>query len=257
MVSKNKKPKIFAIFIAYNAAKSLERFYKAFPKQLVDKIILVDDASKDETFNIGKKLGIECYRNAKNLGYGGNVKRALSIALEQDADVIIDIHPDGEYSTSSIEEALEKTFLGHEFILGTRFTEETNPSKTGMFLWKFYPLKVLNFIDKLILGIELHDFHQGFRVYTKELLEKINFLGNSDDYLFSFEIIVQAIHKNAKISEVPIITTYKGKKRGASLKSCIIYASGTFKTLSQFLLDKLGYPVKIFQDPKLNYTKKV
>jgi len=119
-----------------------------------------------------------------------------------------------------------------------------------MFLWKFYPLKALNFLDKVILGIELHDFHQGFRVYTKKLLEKVNFLENSNDYLFSFEIIVQAIYKNVKISEVPVITTYKGKKRGASLKSCVIYASGTFKTLSLFCLAKLGYSVKILQDPK-------
>ncbi len=243
------KPKIVTIFIAYNAAKTLENFYKNFPKQYCDEIILVDDCSKDKTVKIAKKLGIKTYRNPINLGYGGNMKRALSIALQKAADIIIDIHPDGEYKPSAIPEALEKVREGSQFVLGNRFSTLTTPIKNGMYVWKLLPLRILNSIDSLIFGVRINDFHQGFRVYTKVMLDKINYHDNSNDYLFSFELIAQAIYHKVKISQVPVETSYKGKKRGASLKNSIKYSLGTFKILLLFILAKLGSQTKLFQKP--------
>lgn len=241
-----KKLRIIAVFIAYNAAKTLASFYRDFPKELVDEIILVDDASKDKTFELAKTLGIKSYNNPTNLGYGGNMKRALNLALEDGADIIIDIHPDGEYKPSAIPAALKQIESGAEFILGNRFTGLNNPLKSGMYIWKFIPIWILNKIDKIILGTKVDDLHQGFRVYTRDLLEKVNYEENSNNYLFSFELIAQAVYNKVNVAQVPVETMYSGKKRGASIKNSIKYSLGTFKILLLFILAKLGFKNKLF-----------
>lgn len=242
-----KNPKIVAIFIAYNAESTLAKFWEELPKQYFDECILVDDVSKDNTFSIAQKLkGLKSYRNPVNLGYGGNLKKALAIALDHGADIIVDIHPDGEYKPSAIPLALEKIQKdGFEFVMGNRFTNIVDPLKSGMRFWKVLPLLILSYIDRLILGIEITDFHQGFRVYTKNLLRKVNFEKNSNNYLFSFELIAQSAFNKIKIGEVPVETNYVGKKRGASFKNSIKYSLGTFKVLLLFLLAKIGFKNKI------------
>lgn len=252
MMSVKNKPKIIAVFLAYNASKILEKFYREFPKELVSDIILVDDASKDNTFELAKKLRIHSYRNPINLGYGGNMKRALSLALSSGADVIIDIHPDGEYKPSAIPKALKKIEEGSEFVLGNRFTTLDNPLKSGMYFWKWIPIRLLNLIDKIVLGVSLDDFHQGFRVYTRKMLERINYHLNSDNYLFSFELIAQSVHQKIKITQVPVETSYTGKKRGASLKNSIKYSLGTFKILLFYILARMGFETELFKNPPPN-----
>jgi len=248
----NKKPKIIAIFIAYNAEKTLVEFWRELPKQYFDEFILVDDVSKDKTFEIAQKLkGLSSYQNPVNLGYGGNLKKALAIALSHGADIMVDIHPDGEYQPSAIPLALNKIQKdGFEFVMGNRFTNVSGPLKSGMHFWKIVPLLILSFVDRLILNIKITDFHQGFRVYTRDLLEKVNFEENSNNYLFSFELIAQSALAGIKIGEVPVETNYVGEKRGASLKNSINYSLGTFKILILFLLAKIGIKTKIFKKPK-------
>lgn len=243
-----KEPKVIVIFLAYNASRTLAKFYLEFPKKFVSDIILVDDASKDNTYELAKKLGITSYKNPVNLGYGGNMKKTLAIALKEGADIIIDIHPDGEYKPSAIPEALKKIREGSQFVLGNRFTSLTKPIKNGMYIWKLLPLRILNSIDSLIFGVRLNDFHQGFRVYTKDMLNKINYQENSNDYLFSFELIAQAIYNKIRISQVPVETNYTGKKRGASLKNSIKYSLGTFKILLLYILARFGFKNKFFQN---------
>jgi glycosyltransferase involved in cell wall biosynthesis len=240
--------KIIAVFIAYNAAGTLEDFYKLFPTYIVDEIILVDDSSKDNTYDLAKKLGISSYQNETNLGYGGNMKRALRIALEKGADIVIDIHPDGEYSPAAIPGALKEIDLGASFVLGNRFYDTKAPLLSGMRIWKFFPIIVLNKIAKWILGVKIDDLHQGFRVYSRTLLENVNFETNSNGYLFSFEIIAQAAYKKMTISQVPIQTNYTGKKRGASFSNSLQYSIGIFKVLFLYLLAKFFYRPAIFRD---------
>ncbi len=247
----NKRKKIVAIFIAYKAAKTLEPFYRNFPKKLFDEIILVDDASGDGTYELAKRLKIKSYKNKVTLGYGGNMKRALYLALKHDADFIVDIHPDNEYNPSAIPLALRQMRQGYEFVLGNRFSSKSSPLKSGMRFWKLVPITFLNFIDRTILNINVSDIHQGFRVYSKKLLEEVNYQANSNNYLFSFELIAQAAYKKIKIGQVFVKTNYTGKKRGASLKNSLIYSLGTFRILIKFLLAKIGVKDKLFENPKV------
>lgn len=253
----NKKAKIVAIFIAYNAEKTLKDFYKEFPKNLVDKMILVDDHSKDKTYQLSKKLGIPSFENKVNLGYGDNMKKAICLALKNGADIIIDIHPDGEYKPSAIPQMIDEMKNGAEFVLGNRFTLFNKPLKSGMFLWKVIPLRVLNLIDNLILNTNIKDFHQGFRGYSRKMLEKINFEENSNNYLFSFELIVQAVFRGIKIAQVPVETSYTGEKRGASLKNSIEYSLGTFKILWFYILAKLSIRNHLFENPERDINKRI
>lgn len=254
-----KKPKIIAIFIAYKAEKTLKKFWEEFPKHYFDECILVDDASGDKTFEIAKTLrGLKAYQNPVNLGYGGNLKRTVAIALNHGADIIVDIHPDGEYKPSAIPEALRKIQKeGYEFVMGNRFASVDQPLKSGMYAWKVLPLLALSYIDRLVLGVKITDFHQGFRVYTKKLFEKVNFEENSNNYLFSFELIAQSALTKIKIGEVPVETSYTGEKRGASLKNSVKYSFDTFKVLLLYLLAKMGFKTKIFKKSKGNLKSRI
>lgn len=242
-----KKPAIFAIFIAYNASKTLKSFYASFPRHLFAEIILVDDASGDGTFELAQSLGIRSYRNSVNLGYGGNMKRALELGLEHGGDVFVDIHPDGEYLPSCIPAALKEVSNGAQFVLGNRFKNPTTPLKSGMYFWKILPIWFLNFLARAVLRADIKDMHQGFRVYTREMLEKIGFKNNSDDYLFSFEVIAQAVLQKIPIAQIPVETHYCGTKRGASFKKSVLYSLGTFKTLLLFLMAKAGFRIRLFK----------
>jgi len=254
-----KKPKIIAVLIAYDAEKTLVKFWQELPKQYFDECVLVDDVSKDNTFAIAQKLkGLKSYQNSVNLGYGGNLKRALAIALSHGADIIVDIHPDGEYKPSAIPLALKKIQKnGFEFIMGNRFTKATGPLKSGMRFWKVLPLLTLSYVDRLILGLKITDFHQGFRIYSRNLFRKVSFEENSNNYLFSFELIAQAVLAGVKIGEVPVETNYAGIKRGASLKNSIKYSLGTFKILALYLLARTGLKNKIFQIPSENLNTRI
>lgn len=233
------KYKVIIVMPAYNAENTLEAIYKKIPKSLSRDIILVDDASEDKTFGKAKKLGIESSRNSNNLGYGGNLKVCFDKALKKGADIVVELHPDGEYEPSAIAPAVDKIIKGADLVLGNRFARSTIPR--GMYIWKYIPTRILSFVQAKILRISISDLHQGFRVYSRRLLEKINFENNSNSYLFSFEIIAQASFKSLSIQEVPVTCHYTGKKRGASLGNSITYALGTFKVLFFIVLARLGW----------------
>jgi glycosyltransferase involved in cell wall biosynthesis len=245
-----KPGKIVAILPAYNVAKSLPAFVAGLPKGVFSKIILVDDGSKDNTYEIAKKLnGIEVHKNLHNLGYGGNLKTLLSLAFDSGADVAIEIHPDGEYLTDGIVPGLQKVREGADMVFGNRFGAEKSLVESGMYAWKYPVTKFLSWFCNMVLGAHIPDLHQGFRIYTKNFADKVNFRAGSNDYIFSFEIIAAAAFKKLKIESVPVSTSYSGKKRGASLKSSVFYTLGTFRVLFQLVLLQLGIKNPIFSTP--------
>lgn len=245
-----KKPKmnkkVVLILPAYNASYTLKPFLNRLPKNIFAEIILVDDCSTDGTYELAKKQkDISVFQTLQNLGYGGNLKFCLGKALEKGADIIIELHPDGEYAPDGIKPAIQKIEKGAKLILG----ERKNLLSSGFPLWKYPFVKLLNFIDNLILGSSIVDLHQGFRVYSRELLEKVNFRAGSNNYIFSFEIIVQTIFQKLKIETVPVTVKYQGKKRGANLRPSIYYTLGTFLVSFFFLLAKLGLKSTLFAKP--------
>lgn len=235
-----KKEKVIVVMPAYNAAKTLMSSYRRLPKERLDEVILVDDASSDDTYKIAKKLPITVYRNSSNLGYGGNLKVCLTRALEHGATLIVEFHPDNQYDPSDLPLFLDKAKEGYDFALGSRFVHPKEALEHHMPLIKFMANRAMSFIDEFVLGLELSEFHSGFRLYTRKLLESIPYLQNSNDYLFSFEIIVQAVYKRLKIAEVPISCDYHPQMHTANFKNSTIYALGTFKTLAQYLISKFG-----------------
>lgn len=239
-----KKPiKVIAVFLAYNAAKTLKKFYETLPKENIDDFLLVDDMSQDQTLKVAGKLrGLRIYKNKTNLGYGGNLKRAISLALEAGADIVIDIHPDGEYLPSAIKPALNLMKKGgYDLILGNRFSTPADYFNNGMFGWKIIPVILLNSVCKVCLGIKLHDLHQGFRLYNKSLFAKVDISDNSNGFLFSFELIAQAVFTGCKLAEIPVKTKYQGPKRGATFVNSVKYAFGVFAVLAKFMLAKFGF----------------
>lgn len=233
-----KKKKVVVVMPAYNAAKTVVAGYKKIPLQYIDDVILVDDGSKDKTYEVAKKLPIKVFRNDVNLGYGGNLKVCLSKALEIGADIIIEYHPDDQYDPSALPKFIEKAQEGYDFALGSRFIFSKEALKNKMPLVKFFANRAMSFIDELVLGLELSEFHSGFRMYTRKLLESVPWRQNSDDYLFSFDIIAQAVFWNFKVAEVPISCRYHPAMHTANLRRSTIYALGTFKRLTEYLIAK-------------------
>lgn len=241
-----RKKKIIIFMPAFNAEKTLEHVFKKIPKGCYDDIILFDDASSDNTFAKAISLKIHAYRNSTNLGYGGNLKVGLKKCLDEKADIIIEMHPDNEYDPSAILPAITKVKQGADLVLGNRFFNFISPLSNGMYFWKYFPILVMAKISKYILGVNIDDLHQGFRVFTQNMLKNINYTNNSNSYLFSFEVIAQAVYKEMRIDQVPILCRYSGKKRGASLMNSFLYTLGVFKVLYLFVLAKFGIKNNLF-----------
>jgi hypothetical protein len=185
------------------------------------------------------------------LGYGGNLKRALTTAIEKGADIIVDLHPDGEYKPSAIVPAIEEIKKGAELVMGNRFDGGRSPAESGMYAWKVAPLIFLNWMCKKIFGLPITDYHQGFRVYTRQALQKTNYIDYSNDYSFSLEILAQAAFYKIQVGQVPVEVNYTGDNRGASFKHTIVYSLKIFKVLFFFLAAKLGFSSVLFQRSKL------
>jgi glycosyltransferase involved in cell wall biosynthesis len=216
--------RIIAILPAYNAAKTLRPFIKSLPKHVFSQIILVDDSSQDDTFKIANSLPIKSFQNPHNLGYGGNMKRCLELALKAKADIVVEIHPDGEYLPDGILPAIAQIKSGSHLVLGNRF----HRYPPGMYLWKYLGSRLLTTIDNLLLGTNIPDLHQGFRVYSKKLLKTIPWRQNSQNFNFTLEVILQSLHKRLTISSVPVTTHYTGHKRGAPTLASIKYFFSSF-----------------------------
>ena len=222
--------KIIAILPAFNAKNTFKAVVDSLPLGVFSHIVLSDDGSGDGTFEAAKRdKRLTVVRTPRNLGYGGNLKYSLSTAIAMGADIVVEIHPDGEYLPDGILPALEKVKKGAKLVLGNRFKGRG----VGMYGWKQIGTKILTIFDNLWLKTSCSDLHQGFRVYTKTLLTQVPYKSYANDYLFSFEIIVDAIRLKMRVDEVPVSTRYTGSKRGAFPKAAVIYSLKTFGVLAR------------------------
>src|SRR6187431_1411320 len=177
---------------AYNAARTLERTYADIPHDLVHRIILVDDVSKDETVDIARQLGLDVIIHAQNRGYGGNQKTCYDAALEAGADVVVMLHPDYQYDATRIPDLIAPIVAGErDLMLGSRFLGD--PLAGGMPQWKFVSNRFLTGLENHAFGLQLSEYHTGFRAYSRRLLRSIDYHDNSDDFVFDQELIAQVV----------------------------------------------------------------
>jgi glycosyltransferase involved in cell wall biosynthesis len=239
--------KVIAVLPAYNAEHTLEQTVKDIPQEWVDEILLVDDASQDDTWRVAQRLGVATVRHTENRGYGGNQKTCYAEALKRDADIVVMVHPDYQYDPALIPRLLEpllrmecdaafgSRMIGGQFIEG------------GMPLWKFYGNVMLTALENMVLHVFLSEFHSGFRAYSKKYLQSVNLQANSDDFVFDTEIIVQGIDLGFKIREVPITTRYFDAASQISFWKSIRYALSIVGVLIRYLLHKRGLrPSRLF-----------
>jgi len=202
--------KVIVVLPAYNAAKTLRKTLDDLPMAWVDDIILVDDASQDNTAQLSRGLGLKTFVHSQNKGYGGNQKTCYKNALRQGADIVVMVHPDHQYDPRLVPD-LVKLLLSDEAdaVFGSRMLIPRNAIKGGMPCWKFVANIFLTAIENAILGLDLSEYHSGFRAYSSKVLKTVPFEENSDNFVFDTEIIVQMRKAGFfKIKEIPIATRY-------------------------------------------------
>lgn len=234
--------KVIAVLPAYNAAKTLLKTLADIPRDWVDDIILVDDASTDDTVKIATAANLKIFKHPTNLGYGGNQKTCYQEALKMGADIAIMIHPDHQYDPKLVPNLLLPIIQNQaDVVFGSRMMKPGDARKGGMPWWKYFANITLTKIANLILGLRLTEYHSGFRAYSRKTLSNINFLANSNDFVFDTEIIIQVKLKNFKIQEVPISTRYFPEASSISLQRSIIYGLSILKNLSKYILFQLKF----------------
>lgn len=239
-VQRPAKGKVVAVMPAYNAAATLERTVADIPPGSVDEIVLVDDCSRDKTANLARRMGLKVIVHDKNKGYGGNQKTCYKLAMELGADYVVMIHPDYQYDSRVVGAAVEFLRLGIcDVILGSRVRTRQEALAGGMPVWKYVANRILTTIENIALGQNLGDFHSGFRAYRREVLEKIPFDKNTDDFAFDSQFLAQAVHFGFKVGDIPVPVRYFDEASSINFRRCIKYGLVTLQVMAEFWLHKL------------------
>jgi glycosyltransferase involved in cell wall biosynthesis len=246
--NKKKLKKIIAAMPAFNAESTLKKTFQDIPKSSVDEVILIDDASTDNTVEIANELGITVIRHDKNMGYGKNQKTCYDTALSMGAEIVIMIHPDYQYDSRVIPYASGFISTGIcDVILGSRIRTRKETLNSGMPIYKYISNRFLTIIENLILGQNVGDFHSGFRVYNRNVLETIPYTNNSNDFVFDTEFLAQCVYHGFRIGDVPIPTRYFDEASSINFKRSLKYGFQTILVMLKYLIQKTGlFKFKIF-----------
>lgn len=233
--------KIVVVLPAYNAALTLERTYNEIPLDIVDEVVLVDDCGSDNTVEVGKQLGIKhIIRHEKNRGYGGNQKTCYNKALELGGDIVIMVHPDYQYTPKLVPAMADIIAQGlFPVVLGSRILGN-GALKGGMPLIKYVSNRILTFIQNILVNQKLSEYHTGYRAFSREVLERVDYEVNSDNFIFDNQMLSQIIYEGFGIAEVTCPTKYFEEASSINLKNSAIYGLGVLKVSLVHRLCKWG-----------------
>ena len=236
--------KIIVVLPAYNASKTLQKTFNEIPFDVVDDVILTDDFSKDETVAIAKKIGIKhIILHDKNKGYGANQKTCYQKAIELNADIIVMLHPDYQYSPKLIPAMcmLVANDL-YDVVLGSRILSK-GALKGGMPLYKYVSNRILTFVQNVLMNQKLSEYHTGYRCFDAKILQKIDFENNSDDFVFDNEILAQCCFLNVRIGEISCPANYFEDASSINFKRSVKYGLGVLRVSVSYFLQKIkiGY----------------
>ena len=234
-----KGKKIVVVMPAYNAAQTLEKTYREVPADIVDDVILVDDCSSDETMEVARTLGIRhVIRHEQNKGYGGNQKTCYNKALEIGADVVIMLHPDYQY-TPLLSESITYMIVNELYpvVLASRILGN-GALKGGMPRYKYFFNRCLTWFQNVMTGQKLSEYHTGYRAFTREVLESIPYMRNSDDFVFDNQMLAQIIYADYDIGEITCPTKYFPEASSINFRRSCRYGFGVLRTSVQFRLQK-------------------
>jgi glycosyltransferase involved in cell wall biosynthesis len=232
--------KIAVVLPAYNAAKTLKQTYDEIPHDIVDDIILVDDASKDETVSMAKSLGLLTIRHPRNRGYGGNQKTCYALALARGADIVVMLHPDYQY-TPRLVTAMASMIASDQFdvVLGSRILGR-GALAGGMPLWKYIANRFLTAFENILTGQKLSEYHTGYRAWSRKVLETLPLEANSDDFIFDNQMLTQAILFGFQIGEISCPTKYFDDASSINFRRSVIYGLGVVWTSVGCALQRMG-----------------
>ena len=232
--------KICVVLPAYNAEKTLLQTVDEIPTEYIDDIILVDDASTDQTSQKGKELGLYTVIHEQNIGYGGNQKTCYSHALRRGADVVVMLHPDYQYTPKLLVAMSSLIASGqYDIVLGSRILSE-GALKGGMPFYKYLANRFLTFFQNVLLRKKLSEYHTGYRAFSREVLETLPLHQNSDDFIFDNQMLAQAIYAGFNIGEVSCPTKYFDDASSINLRRSIVYGLGVLKVSILYRLTCLG-----------------
>jgi len=237
----NKDPKIIVVMPAYNAEKTVKKTYDDLPKDLISEVILVDDASDDKTIESAKRLGITVYYHSENKGYGGNQKTCYDQALKQNPDIIVMVHPDYQYDAKLVGVLCEPIVNSRaDIMLGSRIQTRRQVLAGGMPLWKYFANRFLTLVENLAMGLNLSEYHTGFRAYSNKVLRTIPYHKFSDDFIFDQQILISALSFGFNICEIPVPCKYFPEASSINLMRSVRYGLLTLWTVFIYLLHQAG-----------------
>ncbi len=238
--------KVCVVLPAFNAARTLTPTLERLDRQVVDEIIVVDDASTDETRTVTRELGVRYAFHGRNHGYGGNQKTCYALALETGADLVIMLHPDYQYEPRLVpamahmvasgvyDVAIASRILGHGAMAG------------GMPRYKYVANRGLTLVQNLLIGQKLSEYHSGYRAFSRRVLETLPLLANSDDFVFDNQMLVQCHAWGFRIAEISCPTKYFAEASSIDFRRSVIYGFGTLGVGLQYRLARLGLPAPRF-----------
>ena len=227
---------------AYRAEKTLRDVLSQIPKGEVDRILLVDDASSDHTAELALNLGVDVIKHPRNLGYGGNQKTCYTNALLMGADVVVMLHPDGQYDPSLVPSLCRAVEDGRgDLIMGSRWLG-LDPAAAGMPSWKRMGNRFLTWAENQVLGLSLSEYHTGYRAYSRRFLETVPFAENSDDFVFDTQVLVQAAAFGFQVFEIAAVGRYFADASSIGLRTSVVYGLKTLMALVRFAAHRAGLP---------------